>query len=263
MAIDYVLDYACAPKQALSTEGIIERVKARERAEIVFREFRAAGDDRPANEMGFEFTRTGEETRLFVVQDVLDFAAELDPHAPACEGCPANLRREPFGCYAQISYPISDAAEAWLLDRMPDIDEPIIWFLLRDSVHKLDERDSTAKALRTNPVYFEERRLRGRDMAEFVVNADHLFEMLFLQGAIQPAYAAILLLFAGAIPRALEANDLVEILRGQLSVDAILERYPFQLTPAADDDRTIRELKLFFRALYQGWLLNVPVLLEP
>jgi hypothetical protein len=263
MAIDYVVDYDCAPKQALTTEGIIERVKARERAEIVIREFRAAGDTRPASEMGFEFTRTGEETQLYVVQDVLDFAAELEPYAPACQGCPANLRGEPFGCYAQISYPISDAAEAWLLARMPDIDEPILWFLLRDSVHKLDERESPVKPLRANPVYFEERRLRGRDMAEFVVTADHLFDMLFLQGAVQPAYAAILLLFAGAIPRALEASDLVEILRGELSTQDRLARYPFQLAHAGEDDRTIAELKAFFRALYQAWLLNVPVRIEP
>ncbi|MCC6804135.1 MAG: hypothetical protein IT319_14740, partial [Anaerolineae bacterium] len=92
MAIDYVIDYPCAPKEALTTDGIVERLKARERANAVIRLFRENGDQRPPSEMGFEFTRTNadgeEETRVIVVQEMLDSATELDPLAQYCVGCP-------------------------------------------------------------------------------------------------------------------------------------------------------------------------------
>src|SRR5512134_2442897 len=113
MAIDYIIDYACIPKQTLGTVGIIERLKARDRAHSVIRLFRENGDQRPPSEMGFEFTRTSpdgvEETRVIVVQEMLDRAAELDPLAQHCVGCPANVSGQPFGCVGFVQYPISAA----------------------------------------------------------------------------------------------------------------------------------------------------------
>jgi hypothetical protein len=58
----------------------------------------------------------------------------------------------------------------------------------------------TARALRVNQAYFEERRVRGRDMGEFTMTADQVFEMLFMVGSITPSHAGILLLLFGAIP---------------------------------------------------------------
>src|SRR5688572_641387 len=122
MAIDYVIDYPCVPKETLSTGGILERLKARERAGAVIKLFREAGDQRPPSEMGFEFTRTTlqgeEENRVIVVQEMLDLAAELDPLAHYCADCPANIMGVPYGCVGAIEYPISVAAERWLLDQL-------------------------------------------------------------------------------------------------------------------------------------------------
>ena len=58
MAIDYIIEYDCVPKQTLTANGIIERIKEKERAETVIQWFRAAGDTRPPSEMGFEFTKS-------------------------------------------------------------------------------------------------------------------------------------------------------------------------------------------------------------
>ena len=44
MALDYVIDYDCAPKRALGTAGILERLKARERATAIIRLYRRSGD---------------------------------------------------------------------------------------------------------------------------------------------------------------------------------------------------------------------------
>ncbi len=266
MAIDYVVDYACVPKEALTTEGIVERLKARERAGAVIKLFREAGDNRPPSEMGFEFTRTTlsgeEENRVIVVQEMLDLAAELDPLAHFCADCPANVRGVPFGCVGAIEYPISAAAERWLLDQLPGIDLPLVWLLLRQGVQEMGYDGAPVAALRANPTYFEERRVAGRDMVEFVMTADQVFEMLFLLGAIQPAHAGITLLLFGAIPREVEAGQIVAIMNRTLSEDEIARDFPFQMRIAPDDDRTVAGLKEFFAALYRAWALGVPLLLD-
>jgi len=46
MAIDYIIEYDCAPKQALTAEGLRERLKARALADEVLQWFRAAGAPR-------------------------------------------------------------------------------------------------------------------------------------------------------------------------------------------------------------------------
>ncbi len=263
MAIDYVIDYMCVPKQRLGSDGILERLKARERAGAVIKLFRENNDPRPPSEMGFEFTRTTpageEETRVIVVQDMLDQAAELDPLAHYCAGCPANVQGVPFGCVGAIQYPISAAAERWLLDQLPGIEEPLPWLLLRQGVQELGYDGEAVKPLRADDTYFEEQRVAGRDLVEFIFTANQVFEMLFLLGAIQSSHAGMLLLFFNAIPRSVEAAQIVQIMNR--SAD-IARDYPFAMTIHEDDDRTIAELKLFFTALYHAWSLGVALLLD-
>ncbi|MBE2269496.1 MAG: hypothetical protein IAE80_14770 [Anaerolinea sp.] len=266
MAIDYVIGYDCVPKTTLGTGGILERLKARERAAQVIRLFRENGDQRPPSEMGFEFSRTAadgtEETRVIVVQELLNDAAQLDPLAVHCVGCPANARKAPFGCMNYIQYPISLAAERWLLDRLPGIDEPLIWLMLKQGITELGYDGAGVAPLRSNGTYFEEGRLSGRDLVEFVVNANQVFHMLFLTGHIQPSHAGVLLLLFGAIRRDLEAHQVVLIMNRSLPADQFEREFPFVLTPDTSDDDTIAEFKQFFYALHRAYVLNVPVLLD-
>src|SRR5688572_3889058 len=102
MAIDYVIDYACYPKQELTTQGMLDRIKGRARAEAVIDLFRRSGDNRSVSEIGFELARSTpdgtEETRVIMVQDLLDKALELDPYEHYCAVCPASNSGTPFGC---------------------------------------------------------------------------------------------------------------------------------------------------------------------
>jgi hypothetical protein len=266
MAIDYVVDFGCVPKATLGTGGILERIKARERARQVIRLFRENDDQRPPSEMGFEFTRTAadgtEETRVIVVQDLLDEANALEPLAHHCQGCPANVVGAAFGCMNFIQYPISLAAERWLLDRLPGIDEPLSYLLLKQGVNELGYDGAIVAPLRGNANIFEEARLPGRDMVEFVLNANQVFQMVFLTGHIQPSHAGMLLLLFGAIRRDLEAHQIVLIMNRSLPPEQIERDFPFLFAPHADDDRTISELKQFFAALYRAYVLGVAVLLD-
>lgn len=264
MAIDYIIDYACVPKQTLGTEGILERLKGRERAQSIIHLFRRNGDNRPPSQMGFELTRTAaggqEETRVIVVQALLDAADELTPLAQHCEVCPANVSRTPFGCMNPIEYPISRRGELWLLNQLPGPDEPLLWLLLRKGIEDFGYDGSSAKALRgEDQTYFEETGVLARLMGEFHITSNQVFEMTFTVGHIQPSHAGVLLLFFHAIARDLDADGIMTISQAP---DDAHERFPFLLQPEEGDDRTIRQLKAFLYALYVAWTLNLPLLLD-
>jgi hypothetical protein len=264
MAIDYVIDLNCVPKETLTTDGIIQRLKEEERAQTIIALFRKNGDERPPSEMGFEFTRSTpsgeEEHRVIVVQELLDHAAELKPLAHHCAGCPANRAGSPFGCIGFIQYPVSTEAEAWMLDRLPVPDEPLVWLLLKQGVEEFKYDGTLVEPLRQmNNVYFADSKVQGRLLGEFPLNANQLFEMLFAVGHINPNHGALLLLFLHGIRRDLEANEIMSL--GAIAED-FETRYPFLIHPEADDDTTVGEIKEFLRALYIAWKLNVKVLVD-
>lgn len=291
MAIDYRIDLDCIPKAEMTTEGIVERLKARARIDEVQAFYTLHGEgDRTPDQMGFDYTRTtpqGEETVTIVLSDLIERAAELDRYAHHCIGCPANRTGRAYGCTGQISYPIASAGEKWLLDRLPGIDEPLVWLLLKQGVLELGYDGATVAPLRINPTYFESRGVRGRDMVEFLITSNQVFEMLFLVGSISPAHAGVLLLFFGAIGRAdLEASGIVGVMSrkphegdpawpdGGASLPdaarsaALAERFPLAGDAPVPDPETGRvepttaQFDAFLGALYRAWVLGVPLWLD-
>ena len=270
MAIDYIIEYDCAPKRELTANGILERLKERERAREVIQWFRNAGDDRPPTRMGFEFSRNTpddkSEAQLIVVQDLLDHVAVLDEQAQHCRHCPANRGRGAYGCIGFIQYPITGRAEAWLLDRLPVPDEPLIWLLLKQGIQQLGYDGASMKALRDSDgaagerSYFELPVAPQRRLGEVRISGDQVLEMIFGVGArIIPNHAGILLLFLNAIERDLEAEEIQDI----SSTDgAIRERIDFSMGDSPAYDACIRELLEFFAAMYAAWRLNVPLLID-
>lgn len=264
MAIDYIIDLDCTPKRELTTGGILERLKGEERAHSIIALFRKNGDERPPSEMGFEFTRStpdgNEETRVIIVQDLLDAAAQLKPLEHHCQGCPANLTGKRFGCVNFIQYPITLAAESWLLDRLPVPDEPLVWLLLKQGVAEFQYDGHSVRPLRAaDNIYFEEARVFVRKLGEFTVDSNQLFEMIFAVGNINPNHAALLLLFLHAIDRDLEAQEIMTITPAPPDAET---RYPFIIRVDDNDDRTIAEFKLFLEALYTAWTLNVHLIVD-
>ncbi|MBC7813386.1 MAG: hypothetical protein H7175_19660 [Burkholderiales bacterium] len=266
MAIDYVIDWQCIPKETFGTAGILERLKEHERANAVIKLFRQNGDNRPPSEMGFEFTRStpddsgDEETQVIVVQDLLDNAAELDPLAHHCESCPANRTGTPFGCIGFIQYPLSAMGEAWLLNLLPTPDEALIWLLLKQGIEEFQYDGSTVLPLRqAGGAYFEQGGLMSRRLGEFAITSDQVFEMLFLLGDIQPTHAGILLLFFGATSGDLNAEAIMKLTPPGPNA---FVKHPFLMRPEEHDDRTISDMKSFFAALYLAWTLNVKLLLD-
>ncbi len=269
MAIDYIIELDCPPKRVLSADGILERLKERQRAAEVIAWFRAAGDKRPPAEMGFEFSHSASsEKQLIIVQDLLDHAAALDEHAGHCQNCPANISGEAYGCMGFINYPISAQAEVWLLERLPVPDEPLVWLLLRKGIRDFGYDGASVKALREAEAadeqaerrYFELPVAPQRRLGELRVSADQALEMIFGVGQrIIPNHAGVLLLFFAAIKRDLDAPAIQNI----SSIDAkSREGIDFDMPTMNDADACASEFIAFFQALYTAWKLDQPLFVD-
>lgn len=266
MAIDYIIDLECEPKSRLTTSGILERLKNRARANEVIRVYRDSGDDRPEEQIGFEVTRRAadgtEHTNLVVATDMLEEAAVLDQYASYCQGCPANRTGAPYGCIGTINYPVSEQAEVWLLEQLPDVTTPGLFLMMMRSIDEMGYSGEDARRLREQPgIFFECPDTLGREYATGAITADVLFEMTFQVGAIQVPHAAMLLLFYGAIPReGLDPERLMMLIRGQVA--GFSDEFPFLLRFEDGDDMTVRDLKRFLLALYMAYSMNVRLLLD-
>ena len=266
MGIDYLIDFGCEPKQVLTVEGLMGRLKGRDRAEAVIKLYRDHGDYRSPSEMGFEMVRRnadgGEDTEVIVVQDLLDAAAALEPWEASCVGCPANRTRTPFGCIGTINYPLSAAAERGLLDQLPDNEHPLVFMLLQRALQDLGYTGSGVGLLREQAgVFLESEESPERDASGVRVNGNQVFELLFLSGPIYPAHGALLLQFFGGISPDLEADTMMQIAHPP-SLEWIDAQAPFLLRADRTDDLSVADLKRFFSAVYLAYRLGVPVYLD-
>jgi hypothetical protein len=262
MGIDHVIDLDCVPKQTFSTAGILTRLKARERAGTILKLFRDNGDQRSPAEMGFEMVRRmsdgTEETQIVIVQDLLNEAAQLESVGRYCADCPANRTGRPFGCFGYINYPISQAAELWLLKQLPNPEEPLPFLLLNQTMRDFALSGEQANTMRGNPgVFFETEERFAKNLEDTQITTDQVFEMLFLSGNIKPAHGALLLIFFGGIPRDMDANVLMA-----LTQPGSDHAVPFLATPEEGEDQSIQALKAFFHTLYIAFQLNATVSLD-
>jgi hypothetical protein len=266
VGIDYIIHYDCEPKRALTTAGLLERLKGRDQARAVIELYRDEGDQRPLSKIGFERVRRlpdgTQESELVIAQDLVDAAEELTPWEAHCAGCPANRTGIPFGCTGTINYPISIQAERWLLDRLPGSDHPLPFVLLQRAIHEHGYTGETAASLRAREGMF----LGGmeplaRDLGAVRVSGDQVFELLFLSGPIRPAHGSLLLQFFGGISPDLDADVMMQ-LAAPPSRAWIDEHVPFLHTPNPVDDTSIIALKAFFRAIHIAFCLSVPLLLD-
>lgn len=264
MGVDYMIGYSCVPKELFTSDGLLERVKAGERAAMIREFYRQQGEERLPQNMGFEMiyrTSAGEqETKLLRVDELEKLRAELDPVEQHCVGCPANRLGRPFGCIGSVNYPISVLAETWLLAQLPHEHEPLPFLLLTQGRDMGNTGERAAGLRERSPgVFFESLTPLVRRYPEMEVTGEQLFELMFLLGRIQPKRAVLILLFMGAIRRDMDADELMRM--NPAAPDAA-EKYPFLLRHEASDDASIRSLKDFLHALYVGFLLDRDVLLD-
>ena len=206
MSIEYIVGLDCVPKKALSLEKMVALIKAENQAATIIQLARKNGDDRPPEQL--TFTRmvmrpTGQEREQVSVGALLGQTAELKVHAAHCKGCPANMTEEPYGCYGAITYPITVAAEEWLMSILPDDLKSMNGHLLRMMVKDFKYDGGMFLNMRGNPVFFESpqpvKRIWGSWFSSWTLTSDQLLQMLFGLGTLEAAHCKMMCIMLGMI----------------------------------------------------------------
>jgi hypothetical protein len=185
-------------------------------------------------------------------------------HRDECGAC--RVLDEDLACVGVVEAKITATAEEWLAGRLPEEMESLPGLLLRKNladggVTGAGGRDLRKRGLCEAPGAFS--RHWGPFFRRYTVTTDQILEEMFCAGDVQPAHALGVLvhvsgiLVDGSHPRSTDDGPkLAELVE---KPEARLDRTLPALSLRDDDDRSVRELKRYLRALYAAFVLDCEV----
>ena len=279
MAADYFVHVTCAPKQALGsgdavhgTWALHELLKARSAADVIA-QFAEQGGRSPAG-VSVTFGTSGPDNRVVeksaTFEELLEQSAPLEMHAGACHGCPANVFVKPFGCGGQIPYPISRAAEEWLMKLLQPT-TTVGGFLCSHSIKDFGYTGEPIRKMRargllesTTPVA----RVEGSWLSKRTVTSDQILQAMLAVGEpLNPAHCMGVLLWLGCLrldgKSLFTVSDapLVQTLLGLKTPDERRSRTTLDVGPQRQDLST-SSLQSLLKAFYLAWVLDVSILIS-
>ncbi len=208
MGVDYVVDYACPVKEALSVPGLIDLVKRRDNANVILAHARQEGDLGAPSTITLRRLRQtpdGETHEDVTAQDLLDESARLHDFEGHCTCCPANLLHQPFGCYGYLAYPIPSASEEWLMARLPGDLDSTAGKILQAANSQGPFDGSHIRDMRRHQMFFDRRKPIARTwrrglLRRWTYSSDHLLHMMIGLPQLHPTHCGVLALFLGVVP---------------------------------------------------------------
>jgi hypothetical protein len=146
------------------------------------------------------------------LHDLLQDPAPLDTLAVNCRGCQANLQNRDFGCGGAIHYPITAAAEQWLLSRLPDdLNSPRGRFLTR-ALKDLNFDGAAIDAARSRKELYAaarpvERKWGGSIFSRTRLTSSQVLHVLIGSGSLEPTHAKFVAYFLGFMTEAFAIDD--------------------------------------------------------
>jgi hypothetical protein len=238
MVIDYVIEFPCEPKRRLRSPGLLTLLRRIERCQ----------DGRPAGKLEAAEAREAE--------------FRVRPLAFHCARCPANHRREAFGCYGRIQGPISTEGEEWLGSLLP--------VSLKPREESTFEQQAQVTALRELLSYLQEKPV-SRKSAEQQRSKQGLLER---KGPVQRQYGTLFRpqplgtsqLLSLLIPKERLQPELGELVCRALGVwmdgcdgDDGIPEVQFTVPVEPDDDVSVVDLKQYFLAILVASSVNAPI----
>ncbi|MEQ1501140.1 MAG: hypothetical protein ABMB14_02870 [Myxococcota bacterium] len=280
MAAEFVIGQPCEVKRALGggdvdagTLELSRLLKVREIARALEAQAAEHGVD-PGTLVAHHRRRVvgGESSTVEVTQpELVADAAQLDPLASHCVGCPMNVFDSVFGCYTALQYPIGRVVEQHLLDRLQPADEAG-GFLLLSAIRDLGYTGAPIAQLRGHLFEADVAPTRALDPgldpgfdpgdAEgTTVSADSLWHAWLAMGPqLAPGHLMMLLVWLGAlrldgeVPR---DGASLAALAGLADPDQRLARTTIDLGPPAGPE--LGPIKALLFAAYAAWIGDLPL----
>ena len=142
----------------------------------------------------------------------LKHSAALEQHRNACTSCPANRgKREGFGCYDSINYPIRVSTEEWLIRRLPPTLESTAGYFFGQALVDFQWDGAQAAQMReSSRTFFESQDQLGVEYDDdIVIGSNVVFHMMFHLGHLGASHAKLLCLFLGVLPHDIDPKVLV------------------------------------------------------
>jgi len=266
MPIRHYIDIDCPPRAAIGGEELVALLARWERAESIRAKFSEQYGTADESKMRFREKVTnaeGEvEKRELSVADLREECAALEEHAHHCRACPASLSGAPYSCTAAESFPISGAAEAWLVGQLPPAGSRALELFLDAALeHGYGENPRLIGWRQAG--FLESPEPTKADRAGLEVTSAQVIEELFLVGDLMPQHLLGVMLHLGAM-RASDGRTGDELLALIENVDAAAsaEEAPtidFGIGPDPADDESTRELKQFLFAGFRAFSLQAPL----
>ncbi|MFM2374918.1 MAG: hypothetical protein RLZZ165_14 [Bacteroidota bacterium] len=279
MAIDYITQYKCGVKKDLDEKSIVHLVKSRNRAEALLQCFMEQGMTR-VEAMNSKFgissvSPSGKpEVEMVTVGSLFKQAELLDDHRDTCRGCAVGYGRE-FGCYDSINYPISEAAEIWLAEMAAQAiaaglpNSILTKFILDENVtgetfSNMRKADETRYLEAKFPIEIE---VDGDGDAPLLIDTNQIMEMFFAIGEMGDVHQQFLLFFSGGLTIEDEipegSTDGVNFQVAEVRNQNGPSRYwVFRLPDKLSDDRSIRQIKAFLRAVFLAYCSRSPISID-
>jgi len=274
MGTHLVVDRTCPPKLALGegdaargTEVMLDLLESLSRVEAIEQECAKRGvSPETASAEVVVRTEGGARKEMLTVAGLRARAAPLKEQEKHCEGCTARVHEEAFGCVGHAGYPISRAAEEWLMGLLRPTTElggivcaealrDFAW--TGDRIHGL--RSATALGV------FESSAPVERDLGGgVVVSSDVILEAILALDTLSPVHCAIVLVWFGAVwlDGAQLSGNAKSALRPlmTLPVEARASRTKLVLPAAPPGAAPIEE---YLACLYRAWVCGHPLVVMP
>jgi hypothetical protein len=267
MAIDFIVNYSCKAKKDLDDQGIIHLVKSKQRAEALLQRFLDQGMRREeAMNARFGIQKVNPsgagELEMVTVGSLFKQAELLDDYREACLECPASGGTG-FGCYQSVNYPISEVAEEWIAKMaakaisagMPN--NILVRFILDQQVKgetfaKMRGQDNRMYTESEFPIEIEVEQAEGGPL---LIDTNQILDMFFAVGEMGDVHQQFLLFFSGGLTIQDAAPDMSKIgIEYQVAALKTLNGPPrywvYRMPDQLSDDRSIRQIKAFLRAVF-------------
>lgn len=265
MGFDFFSKINCAIQEPRSDREFAQRAKlrgiARQMKNLIEREPDPNKQAHMKEFIGMPFpvkTLMGARTSL-AYDELMETWERIERKSlPICRDCPVNLSGDALGCCGIIRYPISQAAEHWLMDRFKPGDSSYLIHHMKqanvDGRHLDDERreyavnSPDAKISLLLPPGPAQKWVDGERITSSMI----LEYLLACQPVLHPGTALALLDEFGAVEMD-EASKLMMMfsqITGYQEAKSPVEKLQFNLPDSPSDDSSIIEFKRFLKACY-------------